>query len=901
MAGISGGHKMKVDYMTMDKKMEPVTKLLLAKQPQLALDRLLFMMNRNLFTLEEMWRVYQRLGDCYFDLMDMEKAQQAYWAALNQTQGLPIQKQRYIYSNYLFLLHYLPDKTKEFLHERNFGYQKLFVEDGYPPIKYNHNKIRVGYIAPNFVKNVVSFFSVQLLSGYDRERFEVYIYSILPDEDVLTEELRKHVTVWRTFPQGTLSTQIAEIIHQDEIDILFDLTVHTDGGLTLPIMSTHPASVQVAGIGYMSTSGLKSIDYFLTDVYLDPPEQHDEDFSEKLLRLPHSHLCYTPPERALYCKKAWQLHQPIVFGSFNNFAKITDAMLVVWKKILDQVSGSKLLLKNGSMRSWNQRQIMDRLRNLGFKMEQVKIEGSTADYLDRYMDIDIILDTYPYTGGSTTCDALFRGVPVISKYGESHGTRFGYSLLANLGMEELAVTSDDEYIAKAVSLANDKERLKQLHSKIHREMRKSPLMDAAGYVREVERVYKNILCISNGSQESKENVIQDDEALRMMLPYLDIMLVNGMAALKNKRYKLAIHYFEDWWLIRKEYYQYTWQRVRFYIGLAFYGMGQYHEAVPCFQSYRKENKYDDIAEFYYGNLLYHLGEYEEAVIVYQNLINRHAGFKEAKINFMIASGKLEEGNKLKSEILDPEICYENEFQENPCDDIIKGKAYDSFSTPIFINVRDRVDCLKKLINWLLDAGYTNIHLLDNASTYQPLLEYFKRIDNDSRVKIHFLKKNLGHKALWDSNILEKLQIDRPYVYSDPDVIPDQNCPKDVVKRLFDLLEANPYCIKAGLGLHYEDITYAQSSKMKKYESQYYTVPVGDNAYFANLDTTFALYRNIRFYTYFSCIRTTGDMMVRHIPWYYEKEKDVPLDEQYYMKHANTSSSFWQAMKENINV
>ena len=482
-----------MDYTAMERKIEPVKKLLQVKQPQLALDRLLFLLNQRIFLPEEMWQVYQCLGDCYIDLMDIDKAQQSYWVALNHFEGMPLRQQQFIYSKYLFLLHYLPDVSRKFIRDQHFAYQQLCMQGGrMKQIARNvHGKIRVGYLAVEFIENVVSFFSIQLLTAYDASEFEVYVYSILPNEDILTDDLRKHVTVWRSFPVGTMVHQIASDIAQDEVDILFDLSVHTNGGMTLPVMAMHPALIQIAGIGYMSTSGLQAIDYFLTDIYLDPPGQHDEDFSEQLIRLPHSHLCYTPPERALQCRKKWELHQPIVFGSFNNFAKITDSMLLVWKEILSRVPGAKLLLKNASLYNWNQRKMAVRLRNLGFKQENVEIEGPTADYLDRYMDVDIILDTYPYTGGGSTCDALFRGVPVITKYGDRHGTRFSYSLLANIGIPELASETDGEYIAKAVALANDPVLLECLHEQIGETM-KTTIMNSRQYVREVEAAYKKI-------------------------------------------------------------------------------------------------------------------------------------------------------------------------------------------------------------------------------------------------------------------------------------------------------------------------------------------------------------------------------------------------------------------------
>ena len=194
--------------------------------------------------------------------------------------------------------------------------------------------------------------------------------------------------------------------------------------------------------------------------------QHDEDFAEQLVRLPHSHFCYTPPEHFLWREKFWHPHKEILFGSFNNFAKLNEDILLLWKRILERVPGSRLLLKNSNYRTWTLRRIKDRVRHLGFPMDRVMFEGVTGDYFDRYADVDILLDTYPYTGGGTTCDALICGVPVITKYGSRHGTRFSYSLLANLGLEGLAAASDEEYVEKAVALAKDPELLAVLHEKI---------------------------------------------------------------------------------------------------------------------------------------------------------------------------------------------------------------------------------------------------------------------------------------------------------------------------------------------------------------------------------------------------------------------------------------------------
>ena len=486
-----------VDYIAMDDKLRPVTHLLAMCRYQLALDRLHQLVAKDTFLPTEMWRVWQRAADCYYGLLDMKKAAECYWTAIEHTEGMPYKKQCEFFSNYLFILHYVPDMTSAMMRDRHLLYDALFrhvelyAHDPRNPAR-RHEKIRIGYIAPTFCENILSFFCVQLLTRYDRSRFGVYLYELNGGKDDLAKDLERAVTKFRDFTGRELSKDVAQRIYDDEIDILFDLAVHTEGGHTLQVMRYRPAPIQMAGIGHMSTSGLGVMDYFLTDIYVDPPGEHDADFSEELVRLPHSHFCYTPPERATWSEKVWQLRpdEGVLFASFNNFAKISDHMLLLWKRILERVPDAKLLLKNGSRCSWFVRRVKDRARALGLPMDRVIFEAPERLYFDRYKDVDILLDTYPYVGGGTTCDALFAGVPVISRYGDRHGTRFGLSLLANVGLAELAAATDDEYVEKAVALAQDRELLTALHESITARMKASPVMDGAGYVRDVETAFE---------------------------------------------------------------------------------------------------------------------------------------------------------------------------------------------------------------------------------------------------------------------------------------------------------------------------------------------------------------------------------------------------------------------------
>ena len=208
--------------------------------------------------------------------------------------------------------------------------------------------------------------------------------------------------------------------------------------------------------------------------------------------------------------------------------------------------------------------------------------------------------------------------------------------------------------------------------------------------------------------------------------------------------------------------------------------------------------------------------------------------------------------------------------------------------PIFINCRDRVGCLQRLVRWLLAAGYRNLILLDNASTYPPLLAYYERIRSE-RVRIVKFGENLGHTALWESGVLERLDIQTPYVYTDPDVVPAEDCPPRFLQVFARVLAAHPRIRKVGPALRLHDIVCPHKEDWQKGWALFYSVPLGDDTYFANLDTTLALYRNVRFYHRGPAIRMTGQYEFLHLPWYYA-EGQAPEDERYYLAHANYSSS-----------
>lgn len=397
------------------------------------------------------------------------------------------------YSDHLMLGHYLEDFSAEELFARHAEYNAFFQDIA--PFKHKRKKrgakINVGYISPDFRLHVVTYFSYQLLSKYDKSRFTVTCYS-RNRPDPVTRELQAMIDRWRDISELS-DDETAQLIYDDEIDILFDLAGHSANNC-LPVLARKPAPVQVSGIGYINTTGLSAVDYFLTDKYCDPPGQNDAYFTEKLVRLPHSHFCYTPPDTMPDAEATVGRNGGnIVFGSFNNFYKITDAMLGVWLAILNRVPGSKLILKSPHFDlTRDQQDVKLRAAALGYQDAQLEIRPASRGHLKEYNEIDIALDTYPYQGGGTTFEALYMGVPVITLTGVRHGSRFGYSILKNLGVEDGIAFTPDEYIERAARLARDKARLKELHQTLRARMSRSPLMDGKLYLRQLETEYEKM-------------------------------------------------------------------------------------------------------------------------------------------------------------------------------------------------------------------------------------------------------------------------------------------------------------------------------------------------------------------------------------------------------------------------
>jgi predicted O-linked N-acetylglucosamine transferase (SPINDLY family) len=307
----------------------------------------------------------------------------------------------------------------------------------------------------------------------------------------MTPQLRQHTDHWRSIV-GLSDEQVAELIRQDQIDVMVDLTLHAARNRLL-VFARKPAPVQVTYLAYAGTSGLSTMDYRLTDPFMDPAGVNDAHYAEHSFRLPKTYWCYAPtcPEIPVGPLRALA-GGGVTFGSLNNFSKINPSVLELWIKILHAVPGSRLVLHahEGSHRQ----RVLDLMARAGITPERLSFAGrrSIADYYRGYHEIDIALDPFPFAGGTTSCDALWMGVPLVSLCGQTAVARAGLSLLSNVGLPELVAHTAEDYVRIAAELAGDLPRLAELRATLRARMEQSPLMDAPAFARDIEAAYRTM-------------------------------------------------------------------------------------------------------------------------------------------------------------------------------------------------------------------------------------------------------------------------------------------------------------------------------------------------------------------------------------------------------------------------
>ena len=439
-------------------------------------------------------------GSALKDIARLDEAIAAYRQALTIQPAF-----REAHDNLIYAMLFQPDRGPAKIVAELLRWNERFAEPLAAAIRPHENDrspsrpLRIGYVSPDFRDHVVGRNVLPILMRHDRERFKIFCYSNVGRPDSLTAQFEPHCDGWRDIARVS-DADAAAMIRRDGIDILVDLALHMAHNRLL-IFARQPAPVQATWAGYPGTTGLRTIRYRLTDPHLDPPGGGDEFYSEESIRLRESFWCYDPLGVDLPVNDLPALSSSngparsgrgIAFGCLNNFCKVNEKTLKLWAVVLREVESARfiLLAPEGSARLWVRRILQ--LQQVAPERIEFRAPRPRLEYLRLYHDIDIALDTFPYNGHTTSLDAMWMGVPVVTIRGDSAVSRAGLSQLTNLGLEELAAQTPEDFVQIAGRLRADLPRLADLRRTLRERMERSPLMDAPRFTAGLESIYREM-------------------------------------------------------------------------------------------------------------------------------------------------------------------------------------------------------------------------------------------------------------------------------------------------------------------------------------------------------------------------------------------------------------------------
>ncbi len=431
---------------------------------------------------------WSNLGNALKDCGKMDEAVSALKKATEVQEGLGA-----AFSNYLMSLNYLPAITNERLYLEHIEWPK-HCPSNIKPNRFDFSDhsfaadrvLRVGYVSPDMHQHSVAYFFEPLLSNHT-SRVETFVYDSNDKHDAVNQRLRQKANHWRQV-KNLGDVELAELIHQDEIDVLIDLCGHMADN-RMAVMLQKPAPMQVTWLGYPNTTGLPQVDYRITDNIADPDSE--KYHSEALLHLETGFLCYTGEQSApVPAKPPHHTNGQFTFGCFNNVVKINNVVIEAWARILKSCENSRLFLKSPQLGDESMRaRIIEQFAQAGVTEDRLLLKGfinESTHHLCAYNEVDVALDTFPYNGTTTTCEAMWMGVPTLTIKGTRHAARVGASILSRLELNEFVMDSIDGYVEKAIALYKQPETLAAYREGLRDQMMQSVLCDGAAFANAFE-------------------------------------------------------------------------------------------------------------------------------------------------------------------------------------------------------------------------------------------------------------------------------------------------------------------------------------------------------------------------------------------------------------------------------
>lgn len=435
---------------------------------------------------------YYNLALCLHAIGDVGESWNAYTNALKIRPDFRLAR-----SGFLFLLCHHPNIDAETVFAEHRRWGDLYAGDLTPKSLPSPSdpgldrKLRIGYVSADFRRHALSYFIEPLLANHDRRRFDVFCYSNNRKTDEMTDRLRAYASQWRDIA-GMSDEAAARLVSDDRIDILIDLSGHTARSRLL-MFARKPAPVQISYVGYLNTTGLRTMDFRISDNRADPPGTSDVLHTEKILRMPDTQWCYRPPADAPEPSPLPALRRGFVtFGSLHRLTKVNPDVIELWARLLARQPGSELLIAGVPAGNVRQR-ICGQFASFGINAGRLHLFDriNFDDYMRLYEKIDIGLDAFPYNGATTTCESMWMGVPVITLSGRYAAARSGVSLLTSVGLPDLITNTPEQFIEIAGSLACSLQRLAELRSSLRDRMTRSPLMNEPAFARSFEGLLRS--------------------------------------------------------------------------------------------------------------------------------------------------------------------------------------------------------------------------------------------------------------------------------------------------------------------------------------------------------------------------------------------------------------------------